>query len=83
MLPLELVIVVSVVAWVVVVVAFGVAAVVVLVLDLVVDEVLLDEGAVVALAPPVPVTGVPVAVIAEEDWLMDTAPLYSVGPGTT
>lgn len=58
----------------------------------VVDDAPFDEVVVavvvtapVVLAPPDPdpVTGVPVAVMAEEAWLMETAPLYKVGPGTT
>jgi hypothetical protein len=70
----------------------------VVVLALVVDDVVDDPPfnevvvvvvavvpALVVVAPPDPdpVTGVPVAVIAEEAWLMETAPLYKVGPGTT
>lgn len=73
----ELVVVERVVARLVVVVVWDVvtAAPVVVVVVLVV------ETDVVGLEP-VPVVAVPLAVIAEVAWLMDTAPLYRVGPGT-
>jgi hypothetical protein len=52
----------------------------------VVDEVCPALAVVVAAvvaAPPVPVTGVPDAVIAEVACVIEIAPLIRVGPGTT
>jgi hypothetical protein len=61
--------------------------VVVDVVDVTDETVVVDEVcpalALVVTAPPVPVTGVPDAVIAEVACVMEAAPLYSVGPGTT
>ena len=60
--------------------------VVVDVADVTVRAVVVDEVcptlALVVTAPPVPVTGVPDAVIAEVACVIETAPLISVGPGT-
>lgn len=87
---MELVVVVRLVCWLVV----AEVVVLALVVNDVVDEAPFDEvvldvvevvPALVVVAPPDPdpVTGVPVAVMAEEAWLIETAPLYKVGPGTT
>lgn len=40
-----------------------------------------DEGTGV-LSAPEPTVAVPVAVMAEVDWVMETAPVYMAGPGT-
>jgi hypothetical protein len=44
---------------------------------------IVDVALLVAVAPPVPVSAVPVAVIAEVACAIDEAPLYSAGPGTS
>lgn len=72
--PPALVVVERVVARLVVVVVWDVVIVVVMV-------VLVVEAVVVGLES-IPVVAVPLAVIAEVAWLIDTAPLYRVGPGT-
>jgi len=49
----------------------------------VVELVVADPTIVAPVVPPDPAIGVPVAVIAEVDCVIETAPLYRVGPGTT